>query len=162
MKLRSILVLVTLTIPTLIFAEAKHDHAAKAEGQSTDSCCGNGKEETCCQMLGAYVPVSDALAADDLDKAKDAAATLAKQADAAGLKNIYQPALALIHANDIAAARTAFRALSKEVVPLAGENKEYVVMTCPMAKADWVQADAKVRNPYYGKSMLTCGSPKKS
>jgi hypothetical protein len=35
-----------------------------------------------------------------------------------------------------------------------------VVLTCPMAKADWVQTDANVRNPYFGKAMSSCGTVK--
>lgn len=30
-------------------------------------------------------------------------------------------------------------------------------MNCSMAKADWVQKEGAVANPYYGKSMLRCG-----
>ena len=31
------------------------------------------------------------------------------------------------------------------------------VVFCSMAKASWLQTDKKIRNPYYGKKMLTCG-----
>ena len=29
---------------------------------------------------------------------------------------------------------------------------------CPMVKANWLSKEAAVKNPYYGASMLTCGS----
>jgi hypothetical protein len=32
------------------------------------------------------------------------------------------------------------------------------VAYCPMAKRSWIQKEDAIRNPYYGKSMLTCGS----
>ena len=28
---------------------------------------------------------------------------------------------------------------------------------CPMKKSYWLSADASIKNPYYGKAMLTCG-----
>jgi hypothetical protein len=28
---------------------------------------------------------------------------------------------------------------------------------CPMKKAYWLSSDAAIKNPYYGKQMLTCG-----
>ncbi len=148
---------------------AKLDAAASGRTAQTSSstkdasaaCCEAG-DEACCELLTAYVPIADALAADDLAKARNTAAALAKQADKDGMKAILQPALAIVHANDIASARSAFKTLSKEMTPLAENSKGYVVMNCPMANADWVQTDAKVRNPYYGKMMLTCGAPKAS
>ncbi len=111
-------------------------------------------------VLTQYVPVAEALAADDLAKAKTAAGELAKQAGTAGLKVVATPALAVAHADNLDAARAAFKTLSMKVAPLAQGIKGYVVMHCPMADADWVQTDATVRNPYLGKTMLTCGAPK--
>jgi hypothetical protein len=32
------------------------------------------------------------------------------------------------------------------------------VATCPMVNKPWLQQGAALTNPYYGKSMLTCGS----
>jgi Cu(I)/Ag(I) efflux system membrane fusion protein len=44
-------------------------------------------------------------------------------------------------------------------------NKSLYVMHCPMANnnkgADWLSTTKEVRNPYYGKSMLTCGEVSK-
>jgi hypothetical protein len=28
---------------------------------------------------------------------------------------------------------------------------------CPMVRGSWLQKDETIRNPYYGKGMLTCG-----
>jgi hypothetical protein len=143
--------------------------AAAAGGATTSAkpsaCCGDatmscGADEAGCGLVKTYLPIAEALAADDLGKAQAAAASLAKEADAAGQKNVYQPALALVHATDLKAARAAFKSLSKEIVPMAEKSKDLVVMNCPMANADWVQTDSNVRNPYYGKMMLTCGAPK--
>ena len=32
------------------------------------------------------------------------------------------------------------------------------VAFCPMVQKPWLQADATINNPYFGKSMQTCGS----
>ncbi len=44
-------------------------------------------------------------------------------------------------------------------------SKKLYVVNCPMANnnkgADWLSFEKEVRNPYYGKSMLTCGKIKK-
>jgi hypothetical protein len=126
---------------------------------SDAACCPGGEQG--CELLSAYLPIARALAADDLPAARSAAGELAKAANTDGVTPIAQGAEAIASARDLAAARSSFKTLSREVVPLAEGAQGFVVMTCPMAKADWVQSDAKVRNPYYGKTMLTCGAPKK-
>jgi hypothetical protein len=118
------------------------------------------KSASCCELVDAYLPVAQALAADDLGKAKSAAATLAKQADDDGMTAIAKLAKTIANAATLPAARATFKSLSTETEPLITDAKSYVVMHCPMADADWIQTDAKVRNPYYGKMMLTCGAPK--
>jgi hypothetical protein len=51
--------------------------------------------------------------------------------------------------------------ISDEAIKLTQGQPGLFVMTCPMARADWVQTDKKVRNPYMGKVMLECGGLKK-
>jgi len=65
---------------------------------------------------------------------------------------------------DLKQARSAFEELSAEFVPMAQMKYEksamapdWVVMNCPMAKADWIQKKGDVKNPYYGAKMSTCG-----
>lgn len=114
---------------------------------------GVAKEE-----LDHYVRVQEALAADSLGEAKAAAATLAKKAQFTGLK---QPAQKIARAASLETARQEFKRLSSVIVdglkkdPRAGYN----VYTCPMAKAEWVQSKTEVANPYFGKSMASCGTP---
>jgi hypothetical protein len=142
---------------------AMHAKVAKATATSSMATAtgGSTSSESSAAVVKAYIPIADALAADDADKAQHAAADLARVAKANGQKDIYTASLGLVHTSDLAAQRTAFKKLSAVVTPLVADNKGYVVMNCPMAQADWVQADSNVRNPYYGKSMLTCGAPKK-
>jgi hypothetical protein len=114
------------------------------------------------EMLSAYVKVSTALAADDLAAAKTAASALAEHASMSDNKDIAAKADAIAKASKIEAARGAFKVLSVAIEPLATGQKDLVVMYCPMADSDWVQAKGKTQNPYFGKAMLTCGGPKKT
>ncbi len=66
----------------------------------------------------------------------------------------------------IAAAREAFKKMSAEAVKIAKAHKsdKYTVMNCPMVKGgggDWLSANGKVNNPYFGPKMPHCGGPKK-
>jgi hypothetical protein len=74
-------------------------------------------------------------------------------------EKIATAAAALEGAQDIKAAREAFKALSRPVVMWASMSKPegISVMYCSMAKGSWLQNDTAVRNPYYGKQMLACG-----
>lgn len=112
-------------------------------------------------ILSSYVKVSAALAADDLAAAKKAAATVSDHAKMSESDKAIAPkADAVAKAKTIDAARDAFKSLSAAVEPLAKGKEGYVVMNCPMAQADWVQTSKDVKNPYFGKAMLTCGGPK--
>jgi hypothetical protein len=41
------------------------------------------------------------------------------------------------------------------LIKLSDEKIYYAY--CPMKKSYWLSADAAIKNPYYGKAMLTCG-----
>lgn len=114
------------------------------------------------EILRASAKVSAALAADNLPAAKSAATELAGHADMAKNAAVASKANGVAKAEKIADARKELIGLTAAVEPLAQGQKDYVVMNCPMAGADWVQAKGKTQNPYYGKSMLTCGGPKQS
>ena len=70
----------------------------------------------------------------------------------------------LAKAKDLKAAREAFKPLSKSLIKYLADNKAgkgvYHEAYCPMVKSSWLQTEKEVRNPYYGKSMLTCGELK--
>ena len=108
-------------------------------------------------VLVSYVAAQEALAADDLDRARQALQGLVQNASPT-LKPLAEKAAA---AADLAAVRVAFKPLSAEV--MKGQMPAgYVVAYCPMADgekgAHWVQKDqAQIANPYFGASMLRCG-----
>jgi hypothetical protein len=101
------------------------------------------------QFLAGYEKVRTALAADDLNSAKTAAADLSGDG------------VDLAKADSLKNARTAFEKLSDKAKQLAAGQSGYYVVHCPMLKKDWVQTSEKIANPYYGKQMATCGEIKK-
>lgn len=75
------------------------------------------------------------------------------------LPEIVAAAKTLQTASGIDASREAFYALSKPLVRYraAVPDPGNVVVYCSMANKSWLQPDAAIGNPYYGKSMLRCG-----
>ena len=116
-----------------------------------------GSSDPAPPALVHYVAAQEALAADDLDQARQALQGLVQSANPT-LKPLAEKAAS---AADLAAVRVAFKPLSEEV--MKGQIPEgYVVAYCPMADgekgAHWVQKDQpQIANPYFGASMLRCG-----
>ncbi|MCB1091792.1 MAG: DUF3347 domain-containing protein [Verrucomicrobiae bacterium] len=123
----------------------------------------SAEEEHAEHMLKGYLDVAKALYEDDLATARKEAQALAKHDSDSVLAGSAQK---VANAQDIVAARSAFKTLSAEAIKLAeghGEG-EYTVMHCPMVKGgggDWLSADAEVNNPYFGARMPHCGGPAK-
>jgi Cu(I)/Ag(I) efflux system membrane fusion protein len=75
------------------------------------------------------------------------------------LPELTEAAAALAESSDIQTARDAFYELSKPLVRLRGavRGDVPVVAYCSMAKRSWLQPEGELGNPYYGRSMPTCG-----
>jgi len=81
------------------------------------------------------------------------------------LSNIQQGFLAISKTSAIEKQRTVFISLSENMISLVkkmeSKNTLYV-QKCPMANnnkgATWLSTEKEIRNPYYGKEMLGCGS----
>jgi hypothetical protein len=87
--------------------------------------------------------------------------------DMAAMHESMRAALTTLAAKDteLDAAREAFKALGANFVPMAQKmykkselDPQWAVMGCPMMKAEWIQVDGKVANPFYGSEMLSCGN----
>lgn len=69
------------------------------------------------------------------------------------------------HFSDIEELRKAFQTVSTTMIEIANTfaplGETIYVQHCPMADnnkgADWLSREKEIRNPYFGKSMLTCG-----
>jgi SCO1/SenC family protein len=109
-------------------------------------------------VVAAYIAAQEALAADDTASAKRALSRLTAKVPEPAVQRL---AHAAATAPDIASVRAAFKPLSEAIVRLPWP-REYQPMYCPMfaenAGATWVQKAGAVRNPYYGKAMLRCGT----
>ena len=102
------------------------------------------------KFLAGYEKVRAALAADDLNAAKQAAGELGEEGGA------------IAQSEKIEAARSEFSKLSERAIQLGRGQSGYYVVKCPMIKdANWLQPSGKISNPYAGKSMLECGVIKK-
>jgi len=124
------------------------------------------------QLLSIYYDIKDALvsgnAATASAKAGDFVKTLyeidtkivAESNRDALLKDI----TAISNSKDLKEQRVSFAPFSENMIALAKTVKlsaEPVYQQyCPMKKASWLSNQQAIKNPYYGSSMLTCGSVK--
>ena len=116
-------------------------------------------------LVDPYLQVQAALASDQFAGVAASAKAIETAAAALGTdaEKIVAGARKLGAASDIAAARTAFGEVSDSLAAYAtmtksGFGKDVRLAYCPMADKPWLQKDKEIRNPYYGASMLTCGS----
>lgn len=109
-----------------------------------------------------YEAIRVALAGDTIERVSAHARALAPHAAALSAEaSVHVEAIQ--KAADVAVARKHFGELSALLVPKFLEAKlpEVHGLMCAMVKKPWAQKTDKKENPYYGKSMLTCGSPLK-
>lgn len=102
------------------------------------------------KFLASYEKVRAALAGDNFEAAKSAAAEI----------DGGEP---IAKAKSIADARAAFKGLSARAIAKAKGQAGFYVAHCPMVKgggADWLATKKKIENPYFGSAMFACGSIK--
>ncbi|MEX0744174.1 MAG: DUF3347 domain-containing protein [Phycisphaeraceae bacterium] len=127
------------------------------------------------QIVANYLSVQQQLAADDMEGVQ---AQLDELHDAAhALMHVDDPAIVAkaravaepVHEEpaDLDQARELFKPLSTAVIDLVAlaSPSDDVTPTlyqahCPMAEADWLQAEEQLVNPYMGERMLRCGEIK--
>jgi Cu(I)/Ag(I) efflux system membrane fusion protein len=135
-------------------------------------------------LVSLYIGLQSALANDDLVTAKNHLKNLNLTLDKVKMKSFkgeghnifmnYQRKVKIAisateNTKDIEEIRKSFLDLSVTHVTLIESfgpfTKKIYLMNCPMANSNkggnWLSYTKEVRNPYYGKSMLTCGSIKK-
>jgi hypothetical protein len=118
-------------------------------------------------LMDPYLRIQVSLADDKLEGAAAAAKALSVEAQKLGApaKPLAANATKLASAKDIASARTAFGDLSDAMMAYAKATgatfgRDVNVAFCPMVQKSWLQKGQTIANPYYGKSMLTCGEIK--
>ncbi len=125
-------------------------------------------------ILAEYLKIADRLASDKTDGVADSAIKIESLAGDLSHslvtgehvshyknipKNISEGAKKMALAKDIASLRAALVDLSKPMVMWASMSKPSVVnvLYCSMNPGSWLQKGKKIRNPYYGSKMLSCG-----
>ncbi len=116
-------------------------------------------------MIDRAVAIQVSLSHDKMDGVSANATVIATDAQALGKdgEKILAGAMALQKAKKIDEARTAFGQMSDALVSYLDAQKHKPgngvrVAYCPMVRKPWLQKDGAIQNPYYGASMLTCGS----
>ena len=135
------------------------------------------------QVFNAYIKLKDGFVGDDSSAASAAAKELSnamKKVDMKQLtdheahnhwmtisKEITGSASSISEISDIEEQRSHFKHLSAHLskgVKLFGVNQKVYEQFCPMADnnkgAYWLSLQEKIKNPYYGGKMLTCGDNK--
>jgi hypothetical protein len=114
-----------------------------------------------------YLKIQTQLANDSMKGVVREANAIAEAVQADSMKmlpeTVAQQAAVLAKAADLKAARAAFKPLSDSLIKYLADHHArdaYVEVYCPMAKANWLQADKTVNNPYLGQDMPTCGEIK--
>jgi hypothetical protein len=115
-------------------------------------------------VLDPYLKIQAALSNDTMDGVKANAGEVATASTALGAPamKIDTAAVQLASAVEIEDAREKFGTLSEAIdtymTGLKLKPPEGVrVAFCPMVHKPWLQTASTIDNPYYGKSMLTCG-----
>ena len=116
-------------------------------------------------MVVHAVMIQVSLSHDKMDGVASNATGIATAAQSLGKEGekILAGAMALQKAKKIDEARTAFGQMSEALVSYLDAQKQKPgdgvrVAYCPMVRKPWLQKDGAIQNPYYGASMLTCGS----
>ena len=125
--------------------------------------------ESLAALLDPYFRIQTALTDDKTDGLKADATLIETHAKSLGESGqpIALAAAELSAATDLAAARTAFAKLSDAVIAYSEQTRattgdDVAAMYCPMTKRSWLQKGTKVKNPYFGKAMPSCGEKKKT
>jgi membrane fusion protein, copper/silver efflux system len=116
-------------------------------------------------VVDPYLKIQLALADDSLDGVKANAGNVASAAAPLGAPaaKIATTAVQLASATELDDARVRFGALSDAIDAYMTAQKLKApdgvrVAFCPMAEKPWMQEGSTINNPYYGKSMQTCGA----
>jgi len=136
---------------------------------------------TLAPLLASYYELKNALVNSDANTAASAAADLLKAVNGVDVKTLSageQKAFASLQGKlsldarhisevkNLSHQREHFASLSLNMHLLAKaarlSDQPIYADYCPMKKTYWLSADATIKNPYFGKEMLTCGQVKET
>ncbi len=182
--MKNLLLITALCILSLAVSaqEAKSNMPNQADSAQSTAMAGNDLKTQFAPVMSAYYGLKNALVADKGATAAEQGKALDKALENLDTKswtiqqrNDYTPLAKKLetdaehigaNAAKIDHQREHFESLSTNLFAVVKALKinsapvywEY----CPMKKASWMSAENTVKNPYYGKQMLTCGSVKET
>jgi len=114
-------------------------------------------------ILASYLAIGEKLANDSVEGVGDLAQTMIDNAENEEIRQAAAPLRAAATENNIDLVRHEFRHVSDVMIAYIAARKTDLKnvpnkVYCPMADATWLQEGTTVANPYYGASMLRCGS----
>jgi tetratricopeptide (TPR) repeat protein len=149
----------------------------KSEGHDMSSMKEAQAKSALQPLLDAYYAIKNALVASDASASAVAAGTLVsamKSVDMSKMEmkqhmefmkvntKIISDAQKIADLKDLKKQREIFQSLSDNFYTMAKgiklSSEPIYQQYCPMKKAAWLSNESTVKNPYYGSSMLTCGS----
>lgn len=154
-------------------ASAQHDHS-QTRISETDQKKPPPPSNLFHGIYKHYIGIKDALVAGNMQVAATHANKLAQDASAISYRDLSEGNVNALRkdaslkadAKDIETQRRTFSNLSNNMSALADHfklsDKAVYLQYCPMAKAYWLSNEEVIRNPYYGSSMLSCGSVTKT
>lgn len=134
----------------------------------------NNQKTQLSELLHSYYDIKNALVAGNAATASLKADDFIKYFNAIDGKPISQDIAAALlkdashisESKDIKHQREHFASFSTNMFALAKSVKlssdPIYEAYCPMKKAYWLSSEMAIKNPYYGSSMLTCGSIKET
>ena len=152
-------------------AAHSHDHAAMEQVQTATTANPVLKNDKLNAVYQHYIHLTTALTNGDVAEAKIAANAIeAGSKSINGASGIASSAEKIMAAPDMAAQRTSYSGMSKDIAELIKKEGlsggELYVAFCPMALNDkgatWISGSKAIRNPYFGEKMLTCGEVKET
>jgi Cu(I)/Ag(I) efflux system membrane fusion protein len=139
-----------------------------------------GSHNQISQLIVSYLALKDSLVNDNFEGAKKAAVKTHKLTENMDMKAMSHQAhkaymevnksmksnlKKAVTAEDIEPLRNTFLDISNSMIKLSKSTvltDKLYIQHCPMANdydgGDWLSKEKKIRNPYFGSSMLTCGS----
>ena len=132
------------------------------------------------QLFREYILLKNALVSDDFEKSKNLSESFLSNVNKTDMnefkgeshliwmrnsKIIVNSLQIMKKAENIGSVRFEFRTLSKSFIDLAKSlgplEEDLYVIHCPMANqnrgADWISDETTIKNPYFGKEMISCG-----
>lgn len=126
------------------------------------------------EVIKNYLQLKNDLVNDNAEKAKISAEKAQEQLQAvnpseekisARIKSLQKGFSAVSQSGEIEKQREAFISLSEEMITISKQiqqTQKLFIQKCPMANnnqgAKWLSLEEEIKNPYYGASMLGCGS----